>query len=142
MADAASGVNDALRPLRDAGLIVVPWGETSSRFHIRRPTSVQGNRRVDYSRQLLGSHDGEYVVLETVDSPISILHKSPESDSWSFSAWEYCPGPGPGDFERVYGSLGEAVSAIVEYYFGDPAWMCAEWDAYRLTRRCSGPGPH
>ena len=139
MADAASEVDEALRPLREAGLVVSPWGETS-RFHIRRPASVAGNRRIDYNRQLHGFRDGEIVVLDTVDAPMSVLQQSPVGDAWSFYAWEYSPGPGPGDFERVYGSLCEAVSAILEYYFGDPAWMCAEWEAYRLTRRCSGPG--
>ena len=121
MADAASEVNDALRPLREAGLIVDPWGETFSRFHIRRPKSVPGNRRIDYSRNLLGCHNGEIVVLETVDSPMSMLDKSPEGDSWSFIVYDDCQGRGPGDFESVYESLGEAVLAIAEYYFGDPA---------------------
>ncbi len=132
MSDAMSSVDKALRALRDAGLVVSPWGETSARFHIRRPASVDGNRRVDYIRQLHGFRDGELVELDTVDAPMSTLRQSTAGDAWSFSAWDYCPGPGPGDFERVYGSLGEAVLAILEYYFGDPGWMCAEWDAYRL----------
>ncbi len=141
MTESALEVDEALLLLRDAGLVILPQGESRSRFHIRRPRSVEGNRRLEYSRNLIGFVNNEPVVVETLDAPMSMLERSESSEMWNFSVWEWCPGPGPGDFERSYPALRQAVSDILGYYFGDPGWMCTEWETYRLKSRSSGHGP-
>lgn len=138
MADSSAEKEEALLLLRNRGLIVSPRGSELTRFHIRRPSGIEGNRREDYQRDFCGFRDGEMIVLDTLDAPLGVLEQSPEPGAWLFRVWDYAPGPGPGDFEREYESFDEAVSAVLDYYFGDPAWMCAEWDAFRLSRQRRG----
>ena len=35
-----------------------------------------------------------------------------------FTHWEFCPGPGPGDFEVVFQTIEEVVEDVLKYYFG------------------------
>lgn len=91
MTESALEVDEALLLLRDAGLVILPQGESRSRFHIRRPRSVEGNRRLEYSRNLIGFVNNEPVVVETLDAPMSMLERSESSEMWNFSVWEWCP---------------------------------------------------
>ena len=65
-----------------------------------------------------------------------VLQRVPAENGevWAFRVWDWCPGPGPGDFENRYSTLAEAIDAVLEYYFGDPGWMCDEFNKYRETR--------
>lgn len=42
-----------------------------------------------------------------------------EAGDWNISAWEWVPGPGPGDFKKKLVSLDEALAKIMSYFF-DP----------------------
>ena len=130
-------IGSAMTRLRSAGLIVS--SDANSGFHFHHPTSVPGNRREGYKQNLIGFKDDELGVTEVLDAPRGgLFRQQVENESgWAFRVWDWCPGPGPGDFERRYSSLEVAIDAVLEYYFGDPAWMCDEYDKYRRKRRCT-----
>ncbi|MCA9078983.1 MAG: hypothetical protein KDA58_00430 [Planctomycetaceae bacterium] len=122
--------------LRERGLNVRDDGD--SRMQVYRPTCVHGNCREDYEANLITVVGEEYGndVIEVLDAPISFLQRSTSGndEGWTFRVWDYCPGPGPGDFEQHYGTLTDAVNGVLEYYFGNPDWMCAEYNQYRRRR--------
>ncbi|SRR5260370_23964306 len=114
-----------LRPLRAAGLVVeyiVPWDRDT--FSVYRPRTVKGNHRPDYQRFFRESPEPHSRIVDHIDAPKGYLRWNAEG--WSFRIWEWIPGPGPGEFERIYPTLEAAVQAVLEYYFGDPAWMNTE----------------
>jgi hypothetical protein len=56
-----------------------------------------------------------------LDAPTLYLHTC--GSRWFVTSADYVPGPGPGDFIREFASAEEAVSDILDFYFGDPARM-------------------
>jgi hypothetical protein len=56
-----------------------------------------------------------------INAPVADVY--PWQGQWIFEVSEYIPGPGPGDFQRLFDSLDEAIAAVLEYYFGDPTAM-------------------
>jgi hypothetical protein len=125
-----------IRRLRDAGL-VISESEDHERYLMYRPTSVPGNRRVEYEREFL--YGPTLIEIAMLDAPLGSLSylRGQAQPGWVFRVWEWAPGPGPGDFENLYPTLSAAVEAVLEYYFGDPAWMCAQYDRVRLSKRSS-----
>lgn len=60
----------------------------------------------------------------TLDAPVVFLHQA--DGRWFVTSHDYIPGPGPGDFVDEWRSADDAVSDILEFYFGDPARMAAK----------------
>jgi hypothetical protein len=56
-----------------------------------------------------------------VDAPWLCLHC--DDGRWFVTSHDYVPGPGPGDFVDEWTSPEEAVSDILDFYFGNPARM-------------------
>jgi hypothetical protein len=127
----------AIERLRAKGLVV--HDNASSRMQFYRTKSTPGNRREEYKANYLVKFGEKYgqEVVEVLDAPIGGLMQVPAEygDGWTFRVWDWCPGPGPGDFEKRYRSLAEAIDAVLEYYFGDPGWMCDEYDKHRREKQ-------
>jgi hypothetical protein len=62
-----------------------------------------------------------------LDAPTLYLHTC--GSRWFVTSHDYVPGPGPGDFIREFASPEEAVSDILDFYFGDPARMALKRNA-------------
>ena len=127
----------AVERLRANGLTV--HHNASSRMQLYRTKSIPGNRREEYKASFfvkIGEEFGQDVV-EVLDAPIGGLMRAPAENGevWAFRVWDCCPGPGPGDFEKRYSTLAEAIDGVLEYYFGDPGWMCDEYDKHRGETR-------
>ena len=135
--DSDANIATATKRMQDAGLVVHCDG--SSRFQFHRPTMMPGNRREGYKQTLIGLKGENLDVTEVLDAPLGGLFRLPNENGggWAFRIWDWCPGPGPGDFEIRYPSLEEGVDAVLEYYFGDPSLMCDEYDEFRRTRSCT-----
>lgn len=123
----------AVERLRGNGLIV--YDNASSTMQLYRTKSTPGNRREEYKASFfvkIGEKFGQDVA-EALDAPIGGLMRvrTVTGEVWAFRVWDYCPGPGPGDFEKRYLTLAEATDAVLEYYFGDPGWMCDEYNKHR-----------
>jgi hypothetical protein len=107
----------ALTKLKNAGLLLHSFGLNSpypNGYAIGKPKSILGNRRKDYE-----VYFGDEDIL--CDAPCSRLY--PKENKWIFELREWTPGPGPGDFKIEFASIDETVSAVIEYYFGDPSQM-------------------
>lgn len=90
-------------------------------YIVIKPGSAGGNRIEGYEiwfTNLAGEQ-------ELSDAPGAVIF--PVEKSWGVSVSEYVPGPGPGDFEKIFSSEQKAVSAIVEYYFG----LSPEFQAFK-----------
>lgn len=81
-------------------------------YIVIKPVSAGGNRIEGYEGWFTNL-SGEQ---ELSDAPRTVIFSIEKS--WSVSVSEYVPGPGPGDFEKIFSSEQKAISAIVEYYFG------------------------
>ncbi|AFY54715.1 hypothetical protein Riv7116_2190 [Rivularia sp. PCC 7116] len=107
----------AIQKLEKAGLLVIPFGSVgpfANGYSVAKPTLVSGNTRID-CECLLGSD------RIPCDAPVANLY--PKEDKWIFEISEWVPGPGIGDFQDSFESIDDAVSPILDYYFGDPSRM-------------------
>src|SRR5262245_39572268 len=107
----------AIQRLQQAGLLVDlngPIGPFANGFAVGKPTATSGNSRPGM-KGLWGPDD------IPINAPAAAVY--PWEGQWIFEVAEYIPGPGPGDFQRFFDSLDEAVSAVLDYYFGDPTAM-------------------
>lgn len=137
--ESAAEMDAAIQRLRAAGLVVHGNGTLTRGFLVHRPTSVPGNRREGYAANIVGVTD-EYTLdaVEVLDAPIgAVLRADMGAGGWAFRVWDWCPGPGPGDFERRYPTLESTVTAVLDYYFGDPGWMCDEYNSRPRRKRCT-----
>ncbi|MBO3460427.1 hypothetical protein G7B40_019980 [Aetokthonos hydrillicola Thurmond2011] len=109
----------AVARLEKAGLLVRSLGSVSpfaNGYSIAKPKSTPGNIRKDYEC----SWGSEEIPC---DAPGANLYPKESKSKWIFEIWEWLPGPGPGDFQKSFESIDEAIAAILEYYFGDPLQM-------------------
>jgi hypothetical protein len=107
----------AIQRLQQAGLLVRPFGPIgpfANGFKVGKPAGTLGN-----SRPGPNSFWGADKI--PVNAPIAQIY--PWEGQWIFQVSEYIPGPGPGDFVRFFDTLDEAVTAVLDYYFGDPTVM-------------------
>jgi hypothetical protein len=136
-----------IQKLSRVGLLVELCSpEAEERFYrIGKPASIKGNSKPNYvaffsvrDRSLVpptalgdfklsvwegpdGSRLTRHVVI--VDAPMCLL--SERHGHWAFevghrpSAWTHCK------LERSYDTLEDAMSCVLEYYFGDSAHMAA-----------------
>jgi len=106
-----------LEKITGSGL-VVQYAGTSGPFAegylIAKPQSIEGNSRDGY-KTLFGSDK------IACDAPCVQLY--PLDDQWLVEVWEYMPGPGPGDFQEKFLEFNNAVSFVLDYYFGSPETM-------------------
>jgi hypothetical protein len=70
-----------------------------------------------------GTFANGYAAWNPLADDMPTAHIYPREGRWIFEVWEYIPGPGPGDFQRFFDTLDEAIDAALDYYFGDPAAM-------------------
>ncbi|MBW4458770.1 MAG: hypothetical protein KME47_00735 [Nodosilinea sp. WJT8-NPBG4] len=111
--------SEATLKLKEAGLLVDTFshfGLEGHNYDIAKPASVPGNTRPDSEFFFWCGEEGI-----PCDAPAARLYLTEKG--WIFEVWVFIPGPGPGDFRRLFPSPDEAVNAIVEYYFGDPSEM-------------------
>jgi hypothetical protein len=108
-----------LEKLRAAGLVVgepfpaehVAWPDGRT---IGKPESVRGN-------SVMGWRAGWGLGPIVLDAPAVCLCW--RGGRWVVEVSEWVPGPGPGDFTREFDTPEEAVSDILDYYFGDASRM-------------------
>jgi hypothetical protein len=108
-----------LERLRAAGLVIGPpfpakhqaWPDGRS---INKPDSVPGNTVIGWR-----AHVGLGPII--CDAPAVYLCW--RVDKWIVEVSEMEPGPGIGDFRREFETSNEAVSDILDYFFGDPERM-------------------
>lgn len=106
--------------LRAAGLLISePFVPNHVAFPdgviVAKPAAVAGHSLPDYEAWW-GFPDG--ILL---DAPGLWLHS--DGSKWFVTSHDYVPGPGPGDFVNVWDSPEEAVTDILDFYFGSPARM-------------------
>ena len=70
-----------------------------------------------------GTFANGYAAWDPLADDMSTARIYPLEGRWIFEVWEYTPGPGPGDFQRFFDSLNEAIDAVLDYYFGDATMM-------------------
>jgi hypothetical protein len=107
----------AIQRLQEAGLLVSSRGSVgpvTHMFHIAKPTAIPGNAR----QVNIGSWGAENIPIDAPSADIYLWNQQ-----WVFEVSEYIPGPGPGDFQRFFDTLDEAIDAVLDYYFGDPTAM-------------------
>lgn len=113
---------EAVSELKKQGLLVQfqETGPFANGYIIAKPKSTLGNKREDSEFVLnITTEVGRDKIL--CDGPSTRLY--PKDGKWIFELWEFMPGPGPGDFRVEFASITDAVSAILDYYFGDPSKM-------------------
>jgi hypothetical protein len=103
-----------------------PVDDKEIRFRIKKPKGVDGNSIPDTGVWMgfKASDDRES------DAPALWLHT--DNTDWVVLLHEYIPGPGPGDFRHIHGCLEDAITDILDYYFGDPGRMQVKWRAAGL----------
>jgi len=79
---------------------------------------IPGNRRQDCEFLMTTESQVDKVLCHF---PGSRLY--PRANKWIFEVWEFIPGPGPGDFQEEFTSIGDAIPVILDYYFGNPSKM-------------------
>ena len=107
----------ATERLQQSGLLVDwngPIGPFANGFAVAKPTATPGNSIPDWKA---------FWGPERIPINAPIAHVYPWEGRWVFQISEYIPGPGPGDFVRFFDTLEEAVTAVLDYYFGDPTLM-------------------
>jgi hypothetical protein len=121
-----------LARLTDAGLAVSrpqhcgPPDEKEFGFRVSKPRGAGGHSIPD-TNVWMG-----FATADDRPSDAPLLWLSTDNGKWVVSLRECIPGPGPGDFENVHDRLGNAISDILDYYFGDPSRMQAKWRATGL----------
>jgi len=108
-----------LNQLRGVGLLISePFVHGHKAFPdgviVAKPASVSGNAQADFECWWGDTN----IVL---DAPGLWLHS--DGESWIVTKHEYVPGPGPGDFRNVWATAEEAVTDILDFYFGNPERM-------------------
>jgi len=68
-----------------------------------------------------------------IDAPRLLLHC--DGSKWFVTSHDYIPGPGPGDFVNKWATPEEAVTDILDFYFGSPARMDIKRRAREETTR-------
>ncbi len=114
--------SNILDSLKDKGLLAkeIETGPFANGYIIAKPKLTLGNKRKDSEFVMnVSNNTGKKKVL--CDGPSAYLY--PDTDKWIFQVWEYMPGPGPGDFQEQFASITDAIPAILNYYFGNPAKM-------------------
>jgi hypothetical protein len=109
--------DEQLTRLKGAGLSVSgpdPPGETCSciRLGVCKPRAIAGNSKPGYEAWF---GDG---AREVTDAPTVLI--SGEYGRWVVRVHECIPGPGPGDFRHEHPRAEDAVTDVLDYYFGDP----------------------
>jgi hypothetical protein len=124
----------ALDQLRATGLVIFSSDCERQSFQVYRPVSIPGNRREGFTKNMihsLGNYPTDEPEVDVLDAPSCCVLHEKNTDNWTLQVWNWTPGPGPGDFRKQYQTLQEIIEAILEYYFGDPAWMCDEYNKHR-----------
>lgn len=112
--------------LQKAGLFVADPMPSSHVFPdgvlVGKPSNVQGNSIPGYQTgyRMEDDHvefDAPYVWLYSI------------KDVWYVLAEEYSPGPGPGDFLDDWATADEAITDILDFFFGDSKRMQAKAEA-------------
>jgi hypothetical protein len=106
--------------LAQSGLLISEPHESDrlgypSGFVVAKPASVPGNSLPDY--ECLWGAEGI-----PLDAPCLRIETFGENE-WRVVSHDYVPGPGPGDFVLRFTTLDEAVSAALDFFFGDPRRM-------------------
>lgn len=107
----------AIDKLVDSNLLVCAYDKNSpysGGYSICKPKSVIGNKRTEYE-----VYCGDEEIL--CDAPCTSLY--PQNGRWIVEVWEFIPGPGLGDFQLAFDQIDDAVSSIIDYYFGNPLRM-------------------
>jgi hypothetical protein len=95
-------------------------------FIVWKPIKTGGNARTGFRgagviRLSLDDDSSDDEETQS-DAPQAWIY--PSSDQgWYFLVSVFTPGPGPGDFQNKHKNLGDAVSDVLDYYFGDPSRM-------------------
>jgi hypothetical protein len=121
----------ALDRLRAAGLLVSePFVSDHRAFPdgvtVCKPASVPGHSIAGY--ECYWGMDGPLI-----DAPGLRLHT--DGVTWFVTSDDYIPGPGPGDFVNIWSTVDEAVSDILDFYFGSPARMDVKRAAHEEVDR-------
>lgn len=103
--------------LTDLGLLIHAYSDLSpypEGYMVANPKTAHGNTRK-------GQEDyfSEDEIL--CDAPPVFLY--PYEGAWMVKVHEWVPGPGVGDFKISFVQLSEAISSVIDYYFGDPVRM-------------------
>jgi hypothetical protein len=115
-----------LEQLRAAGLL------TSEPFvsgHVAYPDGVTVAKPSSVAGHSLPNYDGGWGETDIkINAPALWFHY--DRGRWFVTSLDYVPGPGPGDFVNQWTSPEEAVSDILDFYFGSSVRM----DTKRLAR--------
>ncbi len=83
----------------------------------------------------------------TINRDVSISWIYFDKDHWGFHKWDCVPGPGFHDMHYDTNTLDEAMTVLLDYYFGEPVfidgWILPqhkhpEWSLERLTEAVKG----
>lgn len=117
-----------LNELRAAGLLI---SEPFVSYHRAYPDGVKVGKPISVPGNSTGvtcgwgDRTGIYV-----DVAVLTLHCN--GSKWFVESWDFHPGPGPGDFVNEWGTPEEAVSDILDFYFGSPARTDAKRKAWNI----------
>lgn len=114
---------DAVKKLKSAGLFLNARGTNKpceNGYTIAKPKRARGNTRKN-CEVLIAVKGGPKWHKIRCDAPISYLY--PKNFKWIFRVGEFTSAVKPGDFEEEFASINDAVSVILDYYFGDSSKM-------------------
>jgi len=108
--------NRYLQSLRERGLFVsqpyIKGHVLEFGVKIGKPTSVPGNFIPEFET----AYDDT-----KMNAPILTLFST--GDLWFTHVQEHIPNPGAGDFTNEWSSPEDAITDILDYFFGDPSRM-------------------
>ncbi|HEY9869286.1 MAG TPA: hypothetical protein V6D08_08980 [Candidatus Obscuribacterales bacterium] len=125
-----------LQRLRDAGLHVShPMGCFNGGVWVCKPTTTPGNA--------IPGYEGGYITIgeepPCPDTDAAMVALMQEDDTWIVWSIDCAGGMGYGDFENRWSTPEEAITDILDFYFGNPERM-AKKAARRAGQKPRGPG--
>ncbi len=114
---------NAVNKLKSAGLFLNARGTSKpceNGYTIAKPKQARGNTRKNWEVLIVVKGGPKWHKVRC-DAPISYLY--PKNNKWIFRVGEFTSSVEYGDFEEEFASIDDAVSAVLDYYFGNPSKM-------------------